>query len=111
MRTMPTTTTHDRSCFPNFKIVVQEGVSYVMTEDLNVAAYLKGILGYEIKDIRPSEGKKGMSEIWFRCIDQGNPQEAANHVADFYNNCGFAGRYLDYTNSWKDMKAMLPHFR
>lgn len=100
----------DATQFKDMRLEVdnEEG-ALIVVSDLNVAAYLK-IVGYQLFEARNSENAK-VFEFVFKVLDPKNPQEAAQTILDFYNNKGIAGRYLDYTNAWKDLRTLMPHLR
>ena len=103
-------TTEPNVRFPNFKIVIENGTEnpMVVVSDLNIAAYLK-ILNYEIYDVRKGN-RQGQLDFYFKVLDANDPQEAARDILDFMNNRGRSGRYLDYTDSWKNLKSLMNQF-
>ena len=66
------------------------------TKDINLAAYLKGVKGYNIADILEAKGR-----VIF-CFEDSDKRK--KDVLSFYND---DGGHLTYVNAWKDLKNML----
>ena len=97
--------------FPTFKLVVRTEYPcpMVVVDDINVAAYLWKVCGYEMWDIQKG-AREGMRDFYFKVLDPDDLERPAQDVLDFMNNRGKSGRYLDYTNGWKDLKSLLKQF-
>ena len=94
--------------FPTLKIALDADQFMFLTNDINVAAYLK-IIGTEIVDIRKKSEKE--LDMWFKCPDQEQPWTIAQDVTDYVNNRGQSGRYQDFINARGDLISYLKHFK
>ncbi len=72
--------------------------TFFETKDINLAAFLKGVKGYEITDVIEADGR-----VIFVFADKDSKKRKAD-VLKFYND---EGGHLSYTNAWKDLKNML----
>ena len=91
--------------FKDLRFEVVDDEPLAITTDINLAAYFKGVLGFELHELRDT-GR--FTEMVFKVPDPKNPTEAAEAALDFYNNKGIAGKYLEYTNAWYNLKTMIP---
>ena len=72
------------------------------TRDINLASYLK-LKNYELKSVVVDRDR-----VIFGFLDKKDVAKREQDVLDFYND---KGKFLTYTNAWKDLKSLLHNYK